>query len=69
MNKIQYCWDNDIKIYPVPVARSNGHKRPNCKIEIDYQGNKRQGTEIYKQNTKLYAKITELYNAYYEKLS
>lgn len=68
MNKIKYCWDNDIKIYPVPVPRSNGHKRPNCKIEIDYQGNKRQGTEIYKQDTRLYAKITELYNAYYDKL-
>ena len=66
MNKIQYCWDNDIKIYPVPIQTGNS---PKCKIEINYQGNKRQGTEIYKQDAKLYAKITELYNAYYDKLS
>lgn len=69
MNKIKYCWDNDIKIYPVPVPRSGGNKRPNCKIEIDYKGSKRQGTEIYKQDTKLYDKITQLYEVYYEKLS
>ena len=68
MNKIKYCWDNDIKIYPVPVLRSEGHKSPRCKIEIDYQGSKRQGEQIYKQDNNLYNKIIELYCFYYDKL-
>lgn len=68
MNSISFCLKNDIKIYPIPVPRSNGHKKPNCKIEIDYQGSKRQGTEIYKQDLKLYDKIRSLYKAYYDKL-
>ncbi len=67
-NKIKYCWDNDIKIYPVPIQGLKG-QRPDCKIEIDYQGKKRQGQETYKQDGNLYDKITQLYNAYYEKLS
>jgi len=68
MSEMQYCLNNDIKIYPVPVPRSNGHKKPNCKIEIDYKGSKRQGTEIYKQDVHLYNKIRSLYTAYYNKL-
>lgn len=68
MVKMKYCLDNDIKVYPVPVKNSNGHKRPECKIEIDYQGTKRQGTLIYKQDSKLYDKILEIYKAYYNKL-
>lgn len=64
-NNIKYCWANDIKIYPVPIDKT---RNPKCKIEIDYQGSKRQGTEIYRQDVKMYEKIEELYNAYYDKL-
>ena len=69
IKEIKYCWDNDIKIYPVPILKHKGKKRPDCKIEINYQGTKRQGTEIYKQDSKLYNKIKELYKAYYKKLN
>jgi hypothetical protein len=41
-NNIKYCWDNDIKIYIVPIDKT---RNPKCKIEIDYQGSKRQGTD------------------------
>ena len=68
INKVKYCWEMQIKVYPVPVSGSNGFKSPKCKIEIDYQGTKRQGTEVYRQDVKMYDKIEELYNAYYDKL-
>ena len=67
--KIRYCWDMDIRIYPVPVPYSNGNQNPKCKIEIDYQGKIRQGDTIYKQDRTMYNKIKELYLAYYEKIS
>jgi hypothetical protein len=67
--KIRYCWDRDIRIYPVPVPYSNGNQNPKCKIEIDYQGKIRQGDTIYKQDRTMYNKIKELYLAYYEKIS
>lgn len=63
--KIKLCWDFAIKVYPVPIQTG---VNPKCKIEIDYQGTKRQGTEIYKQDIKLYNKIIEIYEAYYQKL-
>lgn len=66
--KIKYCWEMQIKVYPVPVNNSEGNRLPRCKIEIDYQGTKRQGTEVYKQELKMYDKIDEIYEAYYKKL-
>ena len=63
--RIKLCWDFAIKVYPVPIQSG---VNPKCKIEIDYQGTKRQGTQIYKQDRVLHNKIIEIYEAYYNKL-
>jgi hypothetical protein len=63
--KIKTCWGFAIKVYPVPIEKGNN---PKCKIEIDYQGTKRQGTQVYKQDRVLHNKINEIYEAYYYKL-
>lgn len=63
--RIKLCWDFAIKVYPVPIQSAANSK---CKIEIDYQGTKRQGEKIYKQDAELYNKIIEIYEAYYNKL-
>ena len=67
MEPIEWAWQNDITIYPVPIPKSNGKKLPDCHIEVDYRGKKIKGQMIYKQNDGLYNKIKELYKCYFDK--
>ncbi len=70
MEKIKaakWCWEQGIRIYPVPVPRSNGKQKPECYIEIDFGSKKQKGEMTYKQDSKLYDKIHELYAYYFSK--
>jgi len=61
---MSWCNYNGIKIYAVPLEKKykDGKYGKNlCVIEIDQQGIKKRGTQLYKQETQLTDKILELY--------
>jgi len=52
------CLQNNIKVYPIPYDLNH------LKIEVDYDGRKKQGEEIYNwktQQKQLQDKIIQLY--------
>ena len=69
--KIKKCWDNGITIYPIPTEEMyfvGKKKRPYVRIEINANGKKKQGTELYKQEEQLTNKIHQLYGLLSEKI-
>jgi len=64
--KRKWCWDNNIFIYPYVMERK---AKSDIKIEIDIDGNKQLGEEVYKQNKsgqlKYSKKVHELYDYLY----
>lgn len=60
--KMTRCWDNYIRVYPVPLSKG---PRPDVRLEIELQGQYKEGTIIYKQNKKgqyeINKKIEETY--------
>tara|TARA_R110000868_G_scaffold38899_2_gene135853 strand:- start:1703 stop:1960 length:258 start_codon:yes stop_codon:yes gene_type:complete len=71
---VKWCWDNGIKIYPVVSGKDSPSFRAatmrgtdKVKIVIQNGTKKREGTETYNQDKKLYEKIEELYIHLYEK--
>ena len=60
--KMTRCWDNYIRVYPVPLSKG---PRPDVRLEIELQGQYKEGTIIYKQNKKgqyeISKKIEETY--------
>ena len=68
MNKIiSTCIRNDIKIYPVVYKPeyAKGQKSPKCQIEVDIRGKSLTLPDVYRQDSKLYETINELYIKYY----
>ena len=68
INKIiSKCIKNDIKIYPIVYnpELNKGTRSPKCQIEVCVRGKCILFPNIYKQDTKLYDKIEELYTSYY----
>lgn len=71
-NVLNKCWDNGLKIYPIPINETyyvGKRQVQKCKIAIESAGKVNIGTGVYKQDDSLYDKIKELYNHYYKKLS
>ena len=69
---IKKCLDNGITIYPIAIDKYYhlGKKKINyVKIEINVNGAKKIGTEVYKQDETLTNKIHQLYETLSLKLS
>lgn len=69
---VSYCLRNHIKIYPVATNEvyqvKKGRKKvtlPKMKIVIDYDGSRKTGQMIFKQDEELYSKIQSLYIHYW----
>ncbi len=64
--KRQWCWDNNIFVNPYVMQRK---RKSDIKIEIDIDGNKQLGEEVYKQSKagqlKYSKKVEELYDYLY----
>ena len=78
MKRRSWCFDNNIKIYPVPsretytvVKMVNGRKRkvtiPKCTVEVNLDGMKHRGTELWEQDFEMAEYIQKLYDYYYER--
>jgi hypothetical protein len=78
MKRRSWCFDNNIKIYPVPsretytvVKMVNGRKRkvtiPTCTVEVNLGGMKKRGTELWEQDEEMEVYIQQLYDYYYER--
>lgn len=70
--KVQWCWDNDIIIYPIVWREAIKVNPPNCKIQVNYQGYKQTGEIKWSQKNKksveaMYNKIKSLYLDYYDR--
>ena len=64
-NIMSACFEKNIKIYPVVLDRLH------LQIEIDFNGRKKRGKEIYNWKTEqkeLQKKIQELYNEIYTRI-
>jgi len=78
LRRVSWCFDNNITIYPVPVKETytvvkmvNGRKRkvslPKCLVEVNLDGMKKRGTEVWEQDEEMYQYIQKLYDYYYER--
>ena len=56
--EMSICFENGVKVYPVVYDRNH------MKVEVDYNGRKKQGSEIYNWKTEqkqMQIKIIEIY--------
>lgn len=78
MERVSWCFDNNITIYPVPTKEMytvnkmvNGRRRkvslPKCLVEVNLDGMKKRGTEVWEQDEEMYQYIQKLYDYYYER--
>ena len=78
MAKMSWCIDNHITIYPVTTSEMytvtkmvNGRRKktsiPKCVVEVNIDGYKTKGTELWEQDEELSKYIHKLYNYYYER--
>ena len=67
----KWCNSRGIRVYPRPVANSEGLSIPNINLVIDFKSNYKVGTEVYSQDKdgqkKYVEKIDELYNYLYNR--
>jgi len=68
----QWCWDNEIFIYPIVWREATKVYPPNCKIQVNYKGYKFTGELKYSQRHKkskedMYNKINSLYLYYHDR--
>ena len=66
---MSFCIKRDITIYPVPKDNMRGVDRPECYIYVNDNGKLIKSPYLYKQDSKLYIKIYELYRYYYDKIA
>ena len=72
MEAFKWCIENGITIYPICLQEfyMEGKRKINkVKIEININGSKLQGKQIYKQDQELHNKISELYLHYKNRAS
>lgn len=72
MEAFRWCVENGITIYPICLQEyyNDGKRKINkVKIEININGSKIQGKQVYKQDQELNDKISELYLHYRERAS
>ena len=78
MTKRSWCYDNNITIYPVPskelytvTKMVYGKKKkvslPKCRVEVNLDGHKKLGTELWEQDDEMYNYIDKLYEYYYDR--
>lgn len=61
----KWCTENDIRVYREPVRSG---KNPDVIIVLDYKGQIKKGTQIFKQHTsELENKIAEVYEWAYDR--
>ena len=61
----KWCTENDIRVYREPVRSG---KNPDVTIVLDYKGQIKKGTQIFKQHTsELENKIAEVYEWAYDR--
>lgn len=65
---MHFCILNGISVYPVPTKQGKGQKSPDCYIYVNNNGNVRYYDDVYKQNAKMWDRIYEIYEKYYNKL-
>lgn len=70
--KRQWCWDNEITIYPIIWKEAKPEYPPRLAIQVNYKGFKRTGEFRFSQKRPggkeaLYFKINELYSYYYDR--
>lgn len=59
MKIFKWCINNDIRVYPKPVASG---KKPKVYIVLEYKGQIKQGEKLYEQSSKEYHdKVQEIY--------
>lgn len=72
MEAFRWCVENGITIYPVCLNEfyMEGKRKVNkVRLEININGSKIQGKQVYKQDQELNDKISELYLHYRERAS
>jgi len=72
MEAFKWCVENGITIYPVCLNEfyMEGKRKINkVRLEININGSKIQGKQVYKQDQELNDKISELYLYYRERAS
>ena len=72
MEAFRWCIENGITIYPVCLNEfyMDGKRKVNkVRLEININGSKIQGKQVYKQDQELNDKISELYLHYRERAS
>ena len=72
MEAFRWCVENGITIYPVCLNEfyMDGKRKVNkVRLEININGSKIQGKQVYKQDQELNDKISELYLHYRERAS
>lgn len=72
MEAFRWCVENGITIYPICLQDyyNEGKRKINkVKIEVNINGSKIQGKQVYKQDQELNDKISELYLHYRERAS
>ena len=72
MEAFRWCVENGITIYPVCLNEfyMDGKRKVNkVRLEININGSKIQGKQVYKQDQELNDKISELYLHYKERAS
>lgn len=70
MEAFRWCVENGITIYPVCLNEfyMDGKRKVNkVRLEININGSKIQGKQVYKQDQELNDKISELYLHYRER--
>lgn len=70
MEAFRWCVENGITIYPVCLNEyyNDGKRKVNkVRLEININGSKIQGKQVYKQDQELNDKISELYLHYRER--
>lgn len=70
MEAFKWCVENGITIYPVCLNEfyMDGKRKVNkVRLEININGSKIQGKQVYKQDQELNDKISELYLHYKER--
>ena len=72
MEAFRWCVNNGITIYPVCLQEfyMEGRRKINkVRLEVNINGSKIQGKQVYKQDQELNDKISELYLHYRERAS
>ena len=72
MEAFRWCVNNGITIYPVCLQEfyMDGRRKINkVRLEVNINGSKIQGKQVYKQDQELNDKISELYLHYRERAS